>query len=295
MKVSKPFLTPGRSLLLSNLLLIAGLVALRLVSPEGPIDPWGLFSPKKISQMILAIAIVQLLGIYLKSWIGLHAGNLLTGFLGGLISSTATTLTLAKQNRENPQSELGPTLLVFYATTLAMLFEAAVILVAGGAADHLPLFVVFAAPILLSIVQILRIFRRSRETVLTGSPTEKLSLSSILKLAAFIVAILALSKLGQHLLGNSGLVVLTFLISLFEIHASIISNVQLHAQGTIDTKWLAGLMTASIFASYLSKLFLVTTLGTAPLARAVRRWTLLMGFVLAAGLALSVWLTSMIG
>ena len=70
-----------------------------------------------------------------------------------------------------------------------------------------------------------------------------------------------ISKLLQMYFGQQGLMVLTFLVSLFEIHGSVISNVQIFESGTINLKVLTSLLTLSIVASYLSKLFLIHTLG----------------------------------
>lgn len=110
-------------------------------------------------------------------------------------------------------------------------------------------------------------------------------------LGARVGAILSVSKALQKIFGNSGLLVLTFLITLFEIHGSVIANLQLHESGTIDVNFLVGLLAVSIFSSYLSKFFLVSTLGSAQLRKQVFRCTvglamsLLASWLLAIGIA----------
>lgn len=76
------------------------LISLSLITwlaPVAPLDSWSLLSPKKIATMILALAIIQVLGSALAQYLGTRTGAILTGFFGGLISSTATTASLAKK------------------------------------------------------------------------------------------------------------------------------------------------------------------------------------------------------
>ena len=110
-----------------------------------------------------------------------------------------------------------------------------------------------------------------------------------LKLAIFIVFILISSKLLQNIFGQTGLLVLTFLVSLFEIHGSIITNVQLYESGTVTIGVLGHLIAISIVASYLSKIFLISTFGNGRLrSSAIMSTTLLF-------LALSVsWIISVL-
>ena len=95
----------------------------------------------------------------------------------------------------------------------------------------------------------------------------------ILKLAAVIILILTVSKILQAFFGRSGLIVLTFLVSLFEIHGSVIANIQMHDAGAFTVKFLGGLLAISASASYISKLFLVHTMGSRGLRARVIKYT----------------------
>ena len=110
----------------------------------------------------------------------------------------------------------------------------------------------------------------------------------ILKLSVFIVAILSLSKVFQHLFGQKGLLVITSLVSLFEIHGSIIANVQLHELGTVGVSLLSSLLAISVVASYISKLFLIWTLGSPFFRAQVIKSTLLLFFSLAISWTISI-------
>ncbi len=102
---------------------------------------------------------------------------------------------------------------------------------------------------------------------------EKLDIVSLVKLSAFIIGILSLSKILQKFFGFEALLVLTFLISLFEVHGSIIANVQLYNNDSISSLNFNHLLALSVLASYSSKLFLVFTLGSKPLKKETAKIT----------------------
>jgi len=232
--------------------------------PAAPMDPWNLLSPRKVATMIFALAIIQVMGSVTAQVLGVRAGAMVTGFLGGLISSTATTATLAKRSKTAAPQEVSTEVLTFLSATAAMLFEGIALLLTGTTGFHFTLILIFLGPILMTA---LMIYRHSRNLENQGAKlqTSEFQVLPLLKLAAFIIAILVLSKVLQNVLGQKGLMILTFLVSLFEIHGSVIANIQLHDSGVIDVALLGGLLTLSIVASYLSKLFMIYTLGSSAL------------------------------
>lgn len=230
-------------------------------SPSSAIDPWNLLSPKKIATMIFALTFIQAMGAEMAQILGLRAGAILAGFLGGLISSTATTAALAKRTKVSAQEDVSIENLTFLSATAAMLFEGLVLLLTGTTDVHFNLSLIFLGPLLVTAIMI---FRHSRDLVRQSLDSKAMNfrLLPILKLAAYIAAILALSKVLQNFFGDKGLVVLTFLVSLFEIHGSVIANVQLHDSGIISIAVLGGLLAVSVVASFLSKLFLIYSMAS---------------------------------
>lgn len=244
-----------------------------LILPDDPIDPWKLLSLKKIFTMIFALISVQTLGAILVHYLGLRAGSILLGFMSGLISSTAATAALAKKSRENLDKNSNVEILTFLSATMAMLFEGMSLLFVGSNKIHYSLFLIFVGPLTATGVMI---FLRSQKL---ASQSIKLELTEfqffpILKLTSFILLVLYISKLLQLFLGESGLFVITFLVSLFEIHGSIIANVQMQYLGAFNVFFLGNLLITSIIASYVSKLFLIRTLGSSELTTKAWKSTL---------------------
>jgi uncharacterized membrane protein (DUF4010 family) len=212
------------------------------------------------------------MGYTTKRVLGSRRGAIVTGFLGGLISSTATTASLAKRSQQLPNSNPTSEVLTFLAATLAMLFEAISILVLGTTDRHWSLIGLVMAPAVVSIVLIFSLSRRHMPQHRIPE-NEGIQIFPILKLTLFIVATVALSNLSKNVFGQNSLLVVTFIVSLFEIHGSIIANIQLHDLNVIDVPMLALLLTISILASYLSKLFIISSIGSLNLRKQAFRYT----------------------
>ena len=261
-------------------LILFVLFILGFISPAKPIDPWNLFSLKKIANLIFALAFVQALGSVLISLLGARVGAIITGFLGGLVSSTATTASLARKSLTSLKDEVPAEILTFLSATLAMLLEALAISIYGTTEFHRNFIILFAGPIFTTLLMIVYQTKRARPQQLALGDTE-LKLLPILKLSAFILSVLTLSKFLQTIFGRAGLLALTFIVSLFEIHGSVIANLQLHESGTLGVQFLGGLLATSIVAASCSKLFLVLTLGSPQLKKSILRTTIVLNLSLA--------------
>lgn len=257
------------------------------LTPVTPLDPWNLLSPRKIATMVFALALIQALGSWMSEYLGARNGAILTGFFGGLVSSTAATASLARRSKTSSTQTGASEMLTFLAATGAMLFEGLALVTAGAAKAHVSVLLVFIGPIAATLAMIFVQYRRMNGHPVTQN-TSSFQILPILKLSLFIIAILSVSKISQNLFGENGLLVLTSLVSLFEIHGSIIANVQLHEASAISFKFLCSLLAVSVAASYFSKLFLIFTLGSPALRTRALKCTL----VIFCSLALS-WVIAM--
>ena len=83
-------------------LLIATFIALPLL-PDEPIDPWGAINPYKLWLLVILISSLSLVGYVLTRLLGPACGTALTGLAGGVVSSTAVTLSFAQEGRDRPK------------------------------------------------------------------------------------------------------------------------------------------------------------------------------------------------
>lgn len=244
----------------AGLFLLFLFVASRLAPPQ-PVDPWGLFRPQKILFMFFALSALQVLGKAFSFWIGRKAGMLLTGFLGGILSSTATTVTLARESHE-PTGSQTLRIAALQSAILAMVLQAAVLISAGGpeAFQLVGLHFGLLSVITLSLIALLW-RRHSPSHPLIATSEQLLNVRSSIKLTVFIVLILAASKLVQDWAGSQGLMILTFVISLFEVHGSLISASQLLAADKVTADQYERLVEVSLLASFVSKVFLIALIS----------------------------------
>src|SRR5262249_45655228 len=81
-------------------LLVATFIVLPLL-PNRAVDPWGALNPYSLWLLVLLISSLSLVGYVGSRWLGAGRGTVLTGVTGGLVSSTAVTLSFARQSRED--------------------------------------------------------------------------------------------------------------------------------------------------------------------------------------------------
>lgn len=233
-----------------------------------PLDPWGLLNLGKFFQLVFALLLIQSLGVLLVRWLGRRHGLFLTGFLAGLISSTALTLALAKQSN-HPKRKRPAELLPFMAAIFAMLLEALFFSFFGISVFHWQILIIFSGPLIATVITLAIVWRSDLEYTFTLDKEKKIDLWGTIKLVALLMLILAASNGVQRIAGTEGLMVLTYLVSLFEIHGSVISTTQLYEAQSIDLKNLGTLLSLSLLASYSSKVALVMFIGSGPFKRYV--------------------------
>ncbi|WP_235046287.1 DUF4010 domain-containing protein [Bdellovibrio bacteriovorus] len=214
--------------------------------------------------MFFALSTLQVMGKVLSSFVGHRAGMLMTGFLGGMLSSTATTVRLAKDSHDTEGSQ-SVRMAAMQAAILAMLLQAIVLVGAGSIAALQVVSVHFLALFVITVVMIIVLWRRqSRPRHIATGPEKILDVWESLKLTVFIVLILAASRGAQAWMGNDGLMALTFVVSLFEVHGSLISTAQLLAADQVGLAQYERLVEMSLLASFVSKMFLISIMSSAP-------------------------------
>ena len=68
----------------------------------GRLDPWQALNPYKLWLLVILISSLSLVGYVATRWLGAGRGTALTGITGGLVSSTAVTLSFARRSRDEP-------------------------------------------------------------------------------------------------------------------------------------------------------------------------------------------------
>ncbi|MEJ2506931.1 MAG: MgtC/SapB family protein [Ignavibacteriaceae bacterium] len=69
--------------------------------PNQTIDPFNIFNPRTIWLMVIFVSGIGFVGYILVKYVGKDKGIGLTGFLGGMVSSTAVTFSMSKKSKES--------------------------------------------------------------------------------------------------------------------------------------------------------------------------------------------------
>jgi uncharacterized membrane protein (DUF4010 family) len=85
-----------------TLLFLALVFIIYPILPEGDYGPYNGFSPRDIWTFVILVSFVSFGGYFLEKYMGASKGLKITAILGGIASTTATTLSLSKEAKSNP-------------------------------------------------------------------------------------------------------------------------------------------------------------------------------------------------
>lgn len=251
------------------------------VLPDDTFGPYDVLNPREIWLMVVLIAGIGLAGYLAFKLLGDRAGTLLGGALGGLVSSTATTVSYARRSATSAPAADAAALVILIASGVAFVRVAVEIgVVAPG---FLPVAGRLAAPAAAAALLVLVLWLRDREdregVPQPGNPTQ---LKAALAFGALYAGVLLAVAAARDLLGSRGLYTVAVLSGLTDVDAITLSTANLVTDGRLDpgTGWRVILVAA--LANLVFKGGIVAALGGRAL---FRRVAVLFGLVLAAGVA----------
>jgi uncharacterized membrane protein (DUF4010 family) len=196
--------------------------------PDRAFGPYGVLNPFQIWLMVVLVAAVSLSGyVAWRLTLGRH-GLLLTGVLGGLVSSTATTLAYARQVGAGSQTPPAAVLVILLAN--ATMLVRVLVLVGVVAPEVLPRALVVIVPALLMALAGVAWRWKSIETLPANgeeafrNPTQ---LATALTFGALYATILVFSAWANDLLGIGGLLALAAVSGLTDVDAITLSSMQM--------------------------------------------------------------------
>ena len=88
------------------------------VLPDATFGPYAVFNPREMWLMAVLIVGLSLCGYIALKFFGERAGIVAGGLLGGLISSTATTVSWSRLTRGRPEAARAAALVIVIASTI---------------------------------------------------------------------------------------------------------------------------------------------------------------------------------
>jgi uncharacterized membrane protein (DUF4010 family) len=207
-------------------LLIASFIVLPLV-PDRPVDPWGVINPYQLWVLVVALSALSLVGYVAIRWLGKARGIAITGLAGGLTSSTATTLNLARGSRLGGLSVSGDAASAGVLLAWLMMFVRVMVIVF---ATNRALFVV-AWPPLVAMAALTALLAARHYLKGAGDPAaindmpvaNPFSLASAMRFAALFAALLLAIRLAGQVLPSAGLYVVSGLAGMLDVDAITLS------------------------------------------------------------------------
>lgn len=224
-------------------LLIATFIALPLL-PDKPIDPWGALNPYELWLLVILISGLSLVGYAMTRWLGPGKGALVTGLAGGLVSSTAVTVSFAREARTNPANTMAfaSGILVAWAIMFARVL---VVVAVVNRALLGPIFLPFAAMALVAAGAAALIYLRGHRAGKDANARGELqvsnpfSLISAAKFAAFFAVVLVAVKIAQENFSDSGVYAVAALAGLTDVDAITLSMAEFARSGSAQVAVIA--------------------------------------------------------
>ena len=248
---------------------VLALVILPLLPNRG-YGPGNLTNPRQLWAIVLLCSGLSYAGFIARSIVGETRGLGLTGLLGGLVSSTAVTLSFSRRSRDEPT--LSRALGVGVVGACLVLLPRVLVLstvISREVAWQLTSYL--AVPFLLGGTMLFMILRRGDATTSPQQqPTEPvrspLNLRSSIQMAVGFQAALLLVTLLRPRLNASGLLATAALLGLTDVDALTLSLSRL-GRAPDQTALAAQAIAVGILANTLLKLTVALTLGTTPFRR----------------------------
>jgi uncharacterized membrane protein (DUF4010 family) len=208
---------------------VMALVILPLL-PDGPYGPLGGIRPRELWSLVLFFSGLSFAGYVARRVAGPGRGYLLTGLLGGMVSSTNVTLTFARASRTNGAGDREMALGAVAAN--AMLYPRVLLATSVlNPAVLTPLVSYLAAPALVAAAITAIGARRSASDSAPGVPTSNpLQLSDALQMAAVFQGVQMAVYVARHVWGSSGVFASAAVLGLTDVDALTISM----ARGVAD-------------------------------------------------------------
>ena len=219
-------------------LVLIALVILPVV-PHQSYGPYGVINPYEIWLMVVLIVGISLGGYIAYKFLGAKAGTLVSGVLGGLISSTATTVSHARRTRTAPASSALSAVVIMIASTIV--FGRVLVEVAVVAPEILrqvapPLAAMMGWMALISLVSYFLSRSQSEQVTLDEDPAELTAAITFGLLYAGVLYTVAVAR--QHF-GEHGLYVVAALSGLTDMDAITLSVAQMIKRESlnVDAGW----------------------------------------------------------
>ena len=275
----------SEELLAALRLLFASFVVLPVL-PHRPVDPWGALDPYELWLLVILISSLSMAGYIAVRWTDARRATVLTGALGGLVSSTAATISLARRSREISGSE--SVLCAGIAVSWAVMFVRVGVEVAIVSPSLLPRLAPALAGLALALALCALGLARSADADAVqddalGTLRNPFRLWAAIQFAVIFAVVLLATKLASTWLPEQGIYAVAVLSGAVDVDAITLSVARMATRSELDASLASGAIVLAAVTNSVMKWVYAMVLGTAEL----RRRLLLPGGIVVVGGALA--------
>jgi uncharacterized membrane protein (DUF4010 family) len=231
------------------------------VLPRQDFGPYGVWNLFQIWLMVVLIVGISLTGYIAYKFLGAQRGTLVAGILGGLISSTATTVSYARRTMENTNLTNLAAVVIVIASCVSLgrvLVEVAAVAPVAFASMAPPLAAILVVSIIIAAAMFL--LRPSRDPQMPEQKNPAELKTAFIFAAIYAVVLLAVAVAKEHF-GSAGFYAVAIVSGLTDMDAITLSSARLVESGRTDpsTGWRAILIAA--MSNFVFKFGTVSLLG----------------------------------
>jgi len=237
------------------------------ILPNQSMGPFDAINPRNVWWMVVLISGMSLCGYVLLKLVHRRWGGPALGVLGGLVSSTATTLTFSRHARRDSNFVCTAAVVVILASTIVLVRVAVEV-----AAIH-PRMLTQLVPgiggmFVIGLLSAGLVWRRvtcdEAEMPETRNPAE---LRSALTFGLLYGLVLLAVSAGKHYFGDQGVYMVSFISGLTDVDAITLSSARLASTGVLTNLQACNAIIIALLANLLFKLGLAGFIGSSLLAR----------------------------
>lgn len=254
------------------------------VLPDRNLDVFFGLNPRVVWFMVVLVTGLSFVAYVLGRFVGMRRGIALTGVLGGFVSSTATTVSMAERSKAAPSLSRICSFSIVVAS--AVMFPRALVEVAIVNPDLLSHTIVPLGAMTLVGVLVggAYYYRATKDDAVEPSVRNPFRLRAALLFGVVFAVVLLASESASDSFGAQGVYVTAFLSGLADVDAITLSLSSLTADGSISPDVATRGIVIGAIANTLVKAALAWILGARRLAKLV---TLALVFVSAVGIVIA--------
>ncbi len=241
------------------------------ILPNQTYGPLDVLNPRNIWMMVTLIVGISVVGYFIYKFVGKNVGIISNGVLGGLISSTATTVSYARKTADSKNIGKMAAFVITVASTIALVrvvVEIGVVVPEKLPQLIVPLAVEFIcmAAICIALYYLINKDTSEDETEMP-EPKNPAQFKSALIFGLLYGLILLAVAFTKEKFGNEALYVVSIISGLTDVDAITLSLSQLMKDGGLETSSGWRLILLASLSNLVFKGIMAATLGTKQLAK----------------------------